>query len=803
MFKNHLKIAWRNLVKNKQQTIINLLGLTVGTVSCLTILLYVFDQTGYDGHHENAESIYRVWTFIDREGQEDFVSAATGPPTAFAMKADFPEVTEACRIVLTDEFGVKPIRASDSEDGYYEPRAYLADSTIFNVFTYKFIEGSAKSALNAPNTAVLSSALARKLFGNGKALNKTIEWGSGEDAETLTVTGVFDETFGKTHLNPNYIVTMNTPGMGEFVRTMDNFRSNNFVYTYVSLVHDTNAQGLESKLPGFLKAHGGQSVSDKSIFLQKATDIHLYSKGIKFQIDKVSSIEYLYFLLILAFFIQLVACINFINLSTARANKRAREIGVRKVVGAGKNALVRQFLGESVLLSLFAVLISIPIALLLLGPVNDLTQSDLGYLDLFNGKILLILAALGVFTGIVAGIYPALILSSIKPVKVLKGTINLQSGSGNFRKALVVFQFVVSIGLVTAVIVITQQFSYTQNKDLGFSKENLLAVRIGNSAVADNYNALKSQFLGLSGVSQVAGLRYSPAERVLQDFNLHLPGTNPEKAINIQNNAVSEDYFKAMKINMLQGRELREGDENQVVVNESVLKAFNIEPDRALGSKLLNTYEGETIEFEIVGVVSDFHFSTLKNPIEPLVLYKSSPFNWMVLRVGTSNYKELLGQLEQVWRATVTNVPFTYAFMDKEVEKLYEEEKRLGKISLVFTILAILISCLGLIGLVSYVAEQKKKEIGIRKVLGASINSVVKLLTTDFIKLVGLAFLIASPITYFLIQRWLENYTYRIDLQWWVFLLAGGFALVITLLTVGFQSIKSAVANPVKSLRTE
>ena len=803
MFKNHLKIAWRNLVKNKQQTIINLLGLTVGTVSCLTILLYVFDQTGYDGHHENAESIYRVWTFIDREGQEDFVSAATGPPTAFAMKADFPEVTEACRIVLTDEFGVKPIRASDSEDGYYEPRAYLADSTIFNVFTYKFIEGSAKSALNAPNTAVLSSALARKLFGNGKALNKTIEWGSGEDAETLTVTGVFDETFGKTHLNPNYIVTMNTPGMGEFVRTMDNFRSNNFVYTYVSLVHGTNAQGLESKLPGFLKAHGGQSVSDKSIFLQKATDIHLYSKGIKFQIDKVSSIEYLYFLLILAFFIQLVACINFINLSTARANKRAREIGVRKVVGAGKNALVRQFLGESVLLSLFAVLISIPIALLLLGPVNDLTQSDLGYLDLFNGKILLILAALGVFTGIVAGIYPALILSSIKPVKVLKGTINLQSGSGNFRKALVVFQFVVSIGLVTAVIVITQQFSYTQNKDLGFSKENLLAVRIGNSAVADNYNALKSQFLGLSGVSQVAGLRYSPAERVLQDFNLHLPGTNPEKAINIQNNAVSEDYFKAMKINMLQGRELREGDENQVVVNESVLKAFNIEPDRALGSKLLNTYEGETIEFEIVGVVSDFHFSTLKNPIEPLVLYKSSPFNWMVLRVGTSNYKELLGQLEQVWRATVTNVPFTYAFMDKEVEKLYEEEKRLGKISLVFTILAILISCLGLIGLVSYVAEQKKKEIGIRKVLGASINSVVKLLTTDFIKLVGLAFLIASPITYFLIQRWLENYTYRIDLQWWVFLLAGGFALVITLLTVGFQSIKSAVANPVKSLRTE
>jgi len=541
----------------------------------------------------------------------------------------------------------------------------------------------------------------------------------------------------------------------------------------------------------------------KSIFLEKVTDIHLYSKGIKFQIDKVSSIEYLYFLLTLAFFIQLVACVNFINLSTARANKRAKEIGVRKVVGAGKNALVRQFLGESVLLSFFAVLISIPITLLLLSPVNELTQGDLAYMDLFNPEILFILFELGIFTGLIAGIYPALILSSIKPAKVLKGTINLQSGNGNFRKALVVFQFVISIGLVTAVIVITQQFNYTQQKDLGFNKENLIALRTGN-ALTDKYDALKSQFLNVSGVSEVAGLRYSPAERVIQDFNLHLPGKDPDQPINVQNNAVSEDYFKTMKINVLQGRELRDGDENQIVVNESLLRAFDMDYDKVLGSKIIATFQGGSDEeFEIVGVVSDFHFADLKNPIEPLVLYKSSRLNWMVLRTETTDFKQLLGQLEGVWKSTVADVPFFYAFMDQEIGKMYEEEKRLGNISMLFTIIAILISCLGLFGLVSYIAEQKKKEIGIRKVLGASINSVINLLTKDFIKLVGIAFLIASPIAYYFMQRWLEDFTYRIDIEWWVFVLAGGFAFVITLLTVGFQSLKSAVANPVKSLRTE
>lgn len=809
MFKNHIKIAWRNLTKNRQQTLINLLGLTVGTVSCLTILLYVFAQLGYDQHHEDAASIYRVETINERDGKENFNTAAASPPIAFALKEDYPEVAEVGRIVLMDIFNVNLIRASESKEGYYEPRTYLADSTIFKILNFKFIEGISKTALNEPNTVVLSTTLANKLFGIQKALGKTVVWGSGEDALNLTVKGVFDDQYGKSHLNPNYMVSMNTPGLGGFVRTFQNFATNNFVYSYIKLVSEGNAEQLQKKLPAFIQSHGSSDMANagmanKILSLKKVTDIHLYSAGRKNQIDKVSNIKYLYFLLTLAFFIQLVACINFINLSTARASKRAKEIGVRKVVGAGKSALMRQFLGESLLLSLFTMLISIPITILLLPFVNELTQGNLSYLDVFNWKIGSILLALGIFTGLVAGIYPAIILSSIKPLRVLKSTANLQSGNGNLRKGLVVFQFVVSIALIATVIIVTQQFRFTQSKDLGFEKDNLLALRVGTDDASSKFNALKSAFLNIPGVLDVGSGKYAPSETVLTDNGMYLPGGNPEDLTVVRRNGISEGYFKTMKIPLLQGRDFREGDGDlQIIVNESTLKAFNIKKELALSSKLLQNEGGETFEFEIVGVVEDYHFASLKDEIVPLFLYRTNYPNWLFLRTETKNYEQLLTRLEQQWKATVSNVPFSYAFVDQEVEKLYEEEKRLGKISVVFTFLAILISCLGLFGLVSYVAEQKKKEIGIRKVLGASINSVVRLLTKDFVKLVLIAFVIASPIAYFFMQRWLEDFTYRIDIQWWVFVLAGGFALAITLLTVGFQSIKSAIANPVKSLRTE
>ena len=809
MLKNHLKIAWRNLAKNKQQTIINLLGLTVGTVSCLTILLYAFAQTGYDEHHEDADHIYRVETVIERDGEEGFDTGAGSPPIAFALKEDFPEVEEATRVVLTDVFYSSLIRAADSDEAYYEPRAYIADSTFFDIFKFRFLEGRAKNALKEPNSIVLSSTLAYKLFGDQQTLGKSVVWGSGENAENLTVKGVFDENFAKSHLKPNYIVSMGTPGMGTFVQSFESFATNNFVYAYVKTGTNVSEKALQAKLPQFMQDRGAKDMADagmsnKTLQLKSVPDIHLYSGGRNNQLHEVSSIKYLYFLLTLAFFIQLVACINFINLSTARAGKRAKEIGVRKVVGAGKHALMRQFLGESLMLSVFAMLISIPLVMLLLPLVNDITASSLSYVDILNWEIIALLGGLGIFTGLVAGIYPAIVLSSVKPVRALKSATILQSGNGTFRKALVVFQFVVSIGLVATVIIVTQQFRFAQSKDLGFDKENLLALRIGTDAASSKFDAIKRSFLDIPGITEVSSGNYAPSEKVLSDNGLYLPGGNRENVTLVKRNGVSEDYFKTMGIPLIKGRDFTASDTtDQIIVNQATLKAFKIPEEKALDSRLVQSFGDETFEMRIIGVVADYHFASIKEEIVPLFTYKENEPNWLFLKTDTKEFASLLAQLEQRWKATVTNVPFDYRFVDREVEQLYNEEKRLGQISVIFTVLAIFISCLGLFGLVSYVAEQKKKEIGIRKVLGASIGSVVGLLTTDFVKLVGIAFLIASPIAYYFIQRWLEDFTYRIDIQWWVFVLAGGFALVITFVTVGFQSLKSAVANPVKSLGTE
>ena len=809
MFRNYLKIAWRNLLKDKQQTLINLLGLTIGTVSCLTILLYVFDQIGYDQHHDRAESIYRVRMNIDGSGAdtETVNSATTGAPVAFALKEDFPEIEQVTRVINIDLFNVDIIKASGSEEGLYESRAYLADSTFFEVFNYRMLEGNS-SALNDPSTLVLSSTLAKKMFGNDKALDKVVEIsGYSGEPNKLTVKGVFDENSGKSHLNPNYIISMNTPGLGAYVRDVTDYATNTFIYTYAKLRPGTSALNLQQKLPGFLKSRAGTQLEERGIkmnlVLQKITDIHLYSNGITSQIGQVSNIQYLYLLSILALFIQLIACVNFINLSTARANKRGKEIGIRKVVGAEKSSLIYQFLGESLLLSFSAILISIPITVGLLPFVNELAESNLSYLDLINGGILLSLIVLGLFTGLLAGIYPALVLSSVKTVSVLKNVVTKDSKSGHLRRALVVFQFVLSIVLISVVIIIWQQFNFTQQQNLGYAKENLISLELNTESARTNYYALKSQYLNIPGVKSIRGNWFSPSEDVNYDLDLYLPGKSAEEHIEGNLNWISEDYAKTVGVTLLDGRGLRQTDENQVLVNEATLKAMGIKKDRAVGSKVLSATDDGDREFEIVGVVSDFHYASFKEKIAPLVLQRIAAPRRMLLRLETGNLEDILGGMQRIWKSSVANTPFMHSFVDKDVERLYEEEKRIGKIAAFFTLLAILISALGLFGLVSYTAEQKKKEIGIRKVLGASISSVVQLLTKDFVKLVLVAFVIALPIAYLILNRWLEDFTYRIDIQWWVFALAGGIALMITLLTVGIQSLKSATVNPVKSLRTE
>lgn len=808
MIKNYFKIAWRSLQKNKLQTGINLLGLTVGTICCLSILAYVFAQLGYDKHHDDAETVYRVRTIIDDPSTPQFNAASSSPPIAMAMKEDFPEVIEATRLVYMGEGTENLIRATDSNTGFYEPRGYYADATVFNIFKFNFLEGNPSMALVEPNTVVISSSLAKKLFGDIPVLNKTIISGSGDEQLTLTITGVFDDSVkDKSHLNPNYLVTMDTPGLGNFVRTNQNFATQNFIYSYIKLNKAESATQVENKLPEFLEARGAKDFAavgfTKQLVLQKVSDIHLHSKGISRQIGLVSDITYLYLLITLALFIQLVACVNFINLSTARANKRAKEIGVRKTIGADKKSLIGQFLGESVLLSLLATLISIPLTALLLPLVNQLTQGNVSYVSLLDWRVLFILFLLGIVTGLIAGIYPALILSSIKPIRVLKGSVAFKPGGTMFRKALVVFQFIISIGLIAIVSIITEQVRFAQNKDMGYNEDNLIAIRLGTEEAYMQYQTLKTNMSQISGIKSVSGCNLYPSQFVRGDLGAHLPGGDSKNQILVKHNGINTDYLKTVGTKLLVGRELRSEDENQIIVNKATIDALNIKLEDAIGSKMLSAYEDNIDTYEIVGVTEDFHFASLKEEVQPIMMYLDNSLDWLIVKTEANDFENILNQMETAWKQINKTTPFVYTFVDKETEKLIAEEKRLANISVVFTSLAILISCLGLFGLISFMAEQKKKEIGIRKILGASVNTVMKMLTKDFFVLIIIAFFIATPLAYYLMENWLQDFTYRISISWWVFAIAGMLTLLITLITVSFQAIKAATANPVNSLRTE
>ena len=805
MIKNYFKIAWRNIWRNKSFSFLNILGLTAGTVCCLYILLYVKDQYGYDKHHDDAGSLYRVRTIIEpKDGVPGFNSATSSPPIAMGMKMDFPEVMAATRVLYFSNGGDNLLSMVGSDNPFYERKGYLADSTFFQVFTYKFIEGKPLHSLDDPYTVVLSSALAKKIFGSNEALNQQIRIGT----DTFRVMGVFDETLGKSHMQPHFIMSMNSGGMGEYVRTNNQWAGQNFVHTYVKLNPNADAALLESKLAAFLERHGADNLRElsmkKHLYLQKVTDIHLYSAGIDHQIDKVSNARFLYLLLTIAFFIQLIACINFINLTTARSMRRAREIGVRKVAGAVKSSLIGQFLGESVLISFIAVLLAIPAVLLLLPLFNTLTGGSIT-IDSFKDPIVIaVVIILGIVTGLLAGIYPALHLSRFKPVSVLKGTFSLKPSSALLRKGLVVFQFVIAIVLIISVIVISRQLNYMQSIDLGFDQKQKLIIPFQNEESRQNFTAFTNELKKLKDVTGVTGCRYYPSLAVLSDWKVYKSGQDMNSAKLIKINRINEDFFKVMDIPLLTGRQLKPSDtSNQVIVNEKALTMLGIKKEIATGTHLYADFEGNRNDVEIIGVTKDYNYSSLKEEVQPLMAFYTLRPNYMIVATSSDNYKSLLSDIGVIWKKTITGTPFEYSFLDEEIQKQYTEEATLRKISNSFTILAILISCLGLFGLAMFTAQQRIKEIGVRKVLGASVSGIVSMLSKDFLKLVFISILVASPIAWWAMNKWLQDFAYKIEISLWVFVLAGTVALLIALLTISFQAIKAAIANPVKSLRTE
>ena len=815
MFSNLVKIAVRNLLKYKTFSFINLFGLTIGAACCLYILLYVQEQQSYDKHHHDNGSLFRVTSDLYLpDDQEPKRMATCSPPIAPAIKAEFPEVEEATRVCSPPGVERNLFRLGDKV--FYEKKGLYADSTFLRVFDYRFLAGDPRHALDEPNSVVISENLALRLFNTNEVLNQQVSIGGQQGEQKFKVTGVFNGALGRSHIMPEFIMTMNSGGIGEYVRIDDSWAGNNFIYGYLRLRADADAEALEAKLPAFLQRHGATQLAQlnmkKTLQLQPVADIRTDPQRDAELSPGVSS-RFLNILLMIAGFIMLVACINFMNLTTARSTRRAQEVGVRKAIGAPKGALIGQFLGESMLLALLAVLLAIPAVYAALPYLNFISGAEVSLDFGKNRMVWSMVGLLVLLTGLVAGSYPAFYLSSFKPVTVLRGISSVKSGSSVIwlRKGLVVSQFVIASALIIGAIVIRHQLNYMLTKDLGFEKSQKVVFQFRTAEGQRMVESFRNEIRQLPEVVSASAMAVCPGQQVYNDIPMYKPGQDMNTATDIRFTFTDEHYLDALKIKLLAGRFFTPGDTStqqgvgKVVINETALKRLNIPLEQAPGTVLRSEFRDRRFEMTVIGVMQDFFYETLNNEIDPFMVVAAPPgeLTQVVADVRTNDYPAFFTQAGNTWKKVIPGLPFEYTFLDSDFEKLYKTEQTLSRIIGAFTLVAILISCLGLFGLSAFTAEQRTKEIGIRKVLGASAWGITGLLTRDFLKLVLIALLLAAPVAWWAMNQWLEDFAYRVQLGWWIFALAGVIAIVVTFLTVCTQSVKAALANPVRSLRSE
>ena len=735
MFRTYFKTAWRFLLKNKTFSFINVFGLAVGTLCCLYILVYVKDQYSYDKHHESVSRIYRVdRKLITNDGI--YSLANTGGFICPAMKRDFPEVEQFTRVVPFIGIDRHLLRYKDHS--VYETDPYYVDSTFFEVFSYHFVEGN-KSALMKPYTVVLLKPTADKLFGHIDPVGKTITIDNTQGITDYTVTGVVDESLGKSHLHANLFVTMNSGGNGESTMHNDSWTSNNYISSYVKVRPNTNIALLENKFPAFVNRYAGKELKEAGLgvkmYLQTISSIHTTPAMENPGIGKPISPIFLAILALIAALIQIIACINFMNLSTARASKRAKEVGVRKVIGAGKKDLIRQFLGESFLISLVSVMIAVPLLIIALPFLNEITQADINLNFLKDFRIWVMLISLVLITGLVAGSYPAFYLSAFRVVKVIKGNFTSEISAAGIRRSLVVFQFVLSIILITGIVIIYSQLKYIKNKDLGFDKEQRLIFTFNTGESFKYIPAFMDDLRQVAGVKEVSNASKFLSNPALFSNVFTLPGQRQADA-KPASFIVSDEFFvRANGIKLVSGRDFRSDDSAKILVNETFMRNMGLSPLKAPGTKLT---DANSRVWEIAGVMKDFNFGSLHKEVEPFMLWMNHKQDglWANLTVhtATGNYKELLSKIETVWHKDIPGVPFEYTFLDEQVQKQYESDISMSRIINAFTIIAICISCLGLFGLAAFSAEQRNKEIGIRKVLGASVTGYRRIIVERLFK---------------------------------------------------------------------
>jgi len=807
MIKNYFKTAVRFLLKNRTFSFINLVGLSLGTLCCLYILLYLQEQYSYDRWEDHASDIYRVNTNMKLLGDRHLM-ARTSPPIAATMKRDFPEVEQYTRAFDAAIFGADQHLFKYKERSFYERQTLYVDSTFFQVFNFHFLRGDAARCLMQPFTAVLTKTTADKLFGNEDPMGKVVHINDKAGEEDLKVTGVIDDQDVRSTLAAHIYITLNSGLIGRIIAGIDTWAGGNMMYSYVKLRPGADTRALEAKLTPFVNRYGAVQLKNigmtKQLELQPVSTVHT-TAGYEGEWTKTLSPVFLKILSLIAILIQVIACINFMNLSTARASRRAKEVGVRKVIGAGRLDLVRQFLGESFLLALLGVVFALPLLMILLPYLNELTQADISLSFIRDYRVWLVMLALVFGTGLLAGSYPAFYLSAFRIVKVIKGNFTSKVSVAGLRRSLVVFQFSLSIILITGIVVIYSQLSYIRHKDLGFEKSQKLIFNVYTVGV--NQKAIMEQMRQLPGVKAVTKSNSELGKPIIQDRKLFLPGGNLASSVDALDMITDEYFARAAGLQLVSGRDFHALDSSRVLINETLARRLGIDPMKAEGRKILSQWDTYPLEtFEVAGVVKDFNTSSLHDRVNPTMIICDPNFHGscaVMVNCTTDNYKSLIGQLTAIWKKNAPGSPFDYYFLDDAVQKQYETEITLSSIINSFTVMAIFISCLGLFGLAAFSAEQRSKEIGVRKVLGASVPGIVRLLSVDFLRLVGVALIISIPVSGWVMHRWLEGFAYRTDLRWWMFVLSGVVAILIAAFTVGFHTIRAASVNPVKSLRSE
>jgi putative ABC transport system permease protein len=805
MLRNHIKVAIRHLLRNKTFSLINISGLTVATLCCLYMLMYVKNEYSYDRHHKDAKDIYRITSYFKSKGGESNRLATTSPPVAPAMKNDFSEVKQYTRVVSPP--GVNYHLFSYNNRSFYETKGLFVDSTFFQVFTYHFVYGTPYKALNAPYTIVLTEATAEKLFGKADPVGKLMSIDNSFGKHDFTVTGVVNDDLGPAHISANFFISMNSGGIGEYVMTDDSWAGNNFISAYVKLQPGSDAAALDKKLPAFLDKYGAQQLKDrgmdKALHLQPLIGIHT-TPGYQADIAKPVSPVFLYILLFIAGLIQVIACINFMNLSTARSFNRAKEVGVRKAIGANRDNLIKQFLTESAVISILSMVLAIPLLWIGLPILNEVAGVDLKISAFYRTDIIIGIAGIIIVTGLFAGSYPAFYLSAFKAIKVLKGNIENNFAGINLRKGLVVFQFVLSVILIIGIIVINRQLHFINNMNVGFEKEQKVIITFRTAEAKMQMPALKNRLLELPQVKNITSSNNYPGQFIFNDVGLHLLGQDPASSKIIRFMMSDEGFLKTLGIRLIKGRDLSAVDSGKVILNEAALAQLGLTTENAVGTRLY----GVERQFEVIGVMQDFNFSSLHEKIDPFMIMnppggKPEYLSNMIVAVNSNDYEKFLSKVSAAWKTLIPSAPFEYAFLDEQVQKQYSSEITLSKIINAFTLIAIIICCLGLFGLAAFTAERRTKEIGIRKVLGASVPGIVTLLSRDFLILVVISVVIASPIAWFAMNKWLGDFAYRINIRWWIFLVAGLIAVIIAFITVSFQALRAALSNPVNSLRNE